>query len=68
MQRLRKQRESLVAVQFPSCERTLANVEEDLQFVLKTANLLMSLVNQKYGAQLHPLKIFAPPAIPDVQA
>ena len=46
----------------------LANVEEDLEFVLKTANFLMSLVNQKYGVQLHPLKIFAPPAIPGAQA
>jgi hypothetical protein len=46
----------------------LTNVEEDLEFVSKTANYLMGLVNQKYGIQLHPLKMFGLPAVPAMAA
>ncbi len=46
----------------------LTNVEEDLEFVSKTANYLAALVNQKYGIQFHPLKIFGLPAVPAIEA
>jgi len=45
----------------------LANVEEDLEFVSKTANYLMWVVNQKYGVQVHPFKIFGLPDAPPIK-
>jgi hypothetical protein len=38
--------------------KPVANVDDDLDFISKTANYLMALVNQKYGVQLNPLKVF----------
>lgn len=45
----------------------LTNIEEDLEFMSKTANYLMGLVNQKYGIQLHPLKVFGLSAVPAIK-
>jgi hypothetical protein len=38
--------------------RQIANIDDDLEFISKTANYLMALVNKKYGVQLNILKVF----------
>jgi hypothetical protein len=45
--------------------KPLAEVDENLEFISKTSNFLMGLVNQKYGVKINPLRLFgfqAPPA------
>lgn len=36
----------------------LVDVEADLQYILKTSNYLMALVNHRYQVQIHPYKAF----------
>jgi hypothetical protein len=43
----------------------LANIDEDLDFISKTANFLMGLVNQKYDIRLNPAMMFN---LPDPRA
>jgi hypothetical protein len=38
--------------------KPVASIDADLEFISKTANYLMALVNQKYGVQLNILKVF----------
>jgi hypothetical protein len=38
----------------------LANSDADLEYISKTANLLMRLVNQRYGIQLNSEKMHPP--------
>jgi hypothetical protein len=38
----------------------LADIDADLEYVLKTANFLMGLVNQRYGVQLNSEKMYPP--------
>jgi hypothetical protein len=38
--------------------KPVANIEDDLDFILKTANYLLALVNRKYGVQLNTKKMF----------
>jgi len=38
--------------------KTVANIDDDLDFILKTANYLLALVNNKYGVQLNVLTMF----------
>ena len=43
---------------------SLTNIEDDLEFISKTANFLMGLVNQKYDVRLNPLLLLNLPALP----
>ncbi len=38
--------------------KAIANIDEDLDFILKTANYLLALVNNKYGVQINILTMF----------
>ncbi len=38
--------------------KPLPNVDDDLDFISKTVNYLMALVNRKYGVQLNVIKVF----------
>lgn len=38
--------------------KPIGNVDDDLDFLSKTVNYLLALVNQKYGAQLDPVTMF----------
>jgi hypothetical protein len=40
--------------------KPVANIDDDLDFILKTANYLLALVNHKYGVQLNIMKMFNP--------
>jgi len=44
----------------------LENIDDDLEYVMKTSNFLMGLVHQKYGVQIHPLKTFGHQGAPSV--
>lgn len=46
----------------------IENVDDGLEYVIKTSNFLMGLVNQRYGVRIHPLKVFAQPATPSVES
>ena len=37
--------------------KPIANIDEDLDFISKTVNYLLALVNHKYGVQLNPIKV-----------
>lgn len=39
--------------------QSLDNIDQDLEFISKTANFLMGLVNQKYDVRLNPAKMFS---------
>jgi hypothetical protein len=45
--------------------KPLANIDNDLDFISKTANYLLALVNHKYGVQLNITKIFNLPIPPE---
>lgn len=45
--------------------KPLANIDNDLDFISKTANYLLALVNHKYGVQLNIIKIFNLPIPPE---
>jgi len=40
----------------------LTDVDSDLEYILKTSNYLMGLVNQRYQLKIHPYKVFEGPA------
>ncbi len=40
----------------------LADIDADLECILKTANFLMGLLNQRYGVQLNSEKMYPPSA------
>jgi hypothetical protein len=41
------------------------NIDDDLDFISKTANYLLALVNNKYGVQLNMIKVFNLPIPPE---
>lgn len=41
-----------------SLGKPVANIDGDLEFISRTANYLMALVNRRYGVQLNILKVF----------
>lgn len=43
----------------------IAKIEDDLDFLFKTANYLLALVNQRYGVQLNPVTMFGLEAPPE---
>jgi hypothetical protein len=46
--------------------KPVANIDKDLDFISRTANYLMALVNQKYGVRLNILKVFNLPIPPEI--
>lgn len=44
--------------------KPVANIDDDLEFISRTANYLLALVNNKYGVQLNIIKIFGMPIPP----
>lgn len=46
--------------------KPIPNIDEDLEYIAKTANFLMGLVNQKYGVQLNVLKVMNLPISPEL--
>ncbi len=44
--------------------KPIANIDDDLDFISKTANYLLALVNHKYGVQLNIIKVFSLPIPP----
>lgn len=44
--------------------KPVANIDDDLDFIWKTVNYLLALVNHKYGVQLNPIKMFNLPIPP----
>ncbi len=47
-----------------ACGKPVANIDDDLEFISRTANYLLALVNNKYGVQLDIIKIFGMPIPP----
>jgi hypothetical protein len=45
--------------------KPVQSVDDDLDFIWKTANYLLALVNHKYGVQVSMFKILNPPTAPD---
>jgi hypothetical protein len=44
--------------------KPVQSLDDDLDFIWKTANYLLALVNQKYGVQVSMFKLLNPPASP----
>ena len=47
-----------------SMGKPVTNINDDLDFIWKTVNYLLALVNHKYGVQLNPIKVFKLPIPP----
>jgi hypothetical protein len=45
--------------------KAVQDLDDDLDFIWKTANYLLALVNQKYGVQVSMFKLLNPPASPE---
>jgi hypothetical protein len=45
--------------------KPVAGIDDDLDFILKTANYLLALVNSAYGVQINPARAFNLQARPD---
>jgi hypothetical protein len=45
--------------------KPVINIDDDLDFISKTVNYLMALVNEKYDVQLNTLKVFDVPIPPE---
>ncbi len=46
--------------------KSIPNIEEDLEYISKTANFLMGPVNKKYGVQLNVIKVMNLPNPPEM--